>query len=99
MPDLDATDAKGDTPRRWLEGRVNVDPDSEPVEAARRQIAKVRLDLVRYRAMEICIGLQPLQLDAAQLCEILQLACGPLAHVISFHQWWKIATTVKHFQH
>jgi hypothetical protein len=72
--------------------------DAEQVETARREIAKVRLDFVRNRAMEVCIGLQSLRLDALQVCEILQLACGPLARLIAFHQWWKIATTVKHFK-
>jgi hypothetical protein len=68
---------------------------AEQVEMARREIAKVRLDFVRWRALEVCIGLQPLQLDALQLCEILQHSCGPVACVIAFHQWW---TTVKHDQ-
>jgi ankyrin repeat protein len=71
--------------------------DADRVEAARRDIAKTRLDFVRHRALEVCIGLQPLRLDALQLCEILQHACGPLARLIAFHQWWSIATTVKHF--
>jgi ankyrin repeat protein len=67
------------------------------VEAARCAIAKVRLDFVRYRATEVCVGLQSLHLDALQLCEILRHSCGPLARLIAFHQWWTIATTVKHF--
>jgi hypothetical protein len=93
--DLDAADESGQTPRMCLaERRVTVDP--QQVESARRDIARTRLDFVRYRAMDVCIGLQPLQLDALQVCEILQLACGPLARLIAFHQWWKIATTVKH---
>jgi ankyrin repeat protein len=95
--DLDTADDSGQTPRmRLAERRVTVDP--QQVESARHDIAKTRLDFVRYRAMEICIALQSLQLDALQTCEILQLACGPLARLIAFHQWWKIATTVKHFK-
>jgi hypothetical protein len=74
------------------------DVSARQFESARRDIAKTRLDFVRCRAMHVCIGLQSLRLDALQLCEILQHACGPLAHLIAFHQWWKIATTVKHFQ-
>jgi hypothetical protein len=38
-----------------------------------------------------------MRLDALQMCEILQQACGPVAPLIAFHHWWKIATTVKHF--
>jgi ankyrin repeat protein len=71
--------------------------DAEQVEMTRRDIAKARLDFVRIRAMQVCIGLQSLRLDALQLCEILQLSFSPVAHLIAFHQWWAIATTVKHF--
>jgi ankyrin repeat protein len=94
--DLDAVDENGKTPRLCLaEHQAAV--DHEQVESARRDLARTRLDFVHYRAMDVCIGLQPLQLDALQVCEILQLSCGPLARLIAFHQWWKIATTVKHF--
>jgi ankyrin repeat protein len=70
----------------------------EQVESARRDIAKSRLDFVRHRAWQVCIGLQWRELDALQMCVILRHACGPVAQLISFHQWWKIATTVKHFK-
>jgi ankyrin repeat protein len=71
---------------------------ADRVETARRGIAKARLDFVRHRALQVCIGLQSLSLDALQMSEILQHACGPVAHLIAFHQWWKMATTVKHFK-
>jgi ankyrin repeat protein len=92
---LDDVHENGKTPRLCLAESV----DPEQVESARREIANARLDFVRYRALEVCIGLRSLGLDALQMCEILRCACGPLARVIAFHQWWKIATTVKHFQH
>jgi ankyrin repeat protein len=93
---LDDEDGDGCTPRQFLAERgMTVDP--EQVDFMRGEIAKVRLDFVRNRAMEVCIGLQSLRLDALQLCEVLQHACGPLARFTAFHQWWKIATTVKHF--
>jgi ankyrin repeat protein len=93
--DLDTADHIDQTPRMSLaEYGMTIDP--EQVELARRDIAKTRLDFVRHRAMEVCIGLQSLRLDALQLCEILQHSCGPLARFIAFHQWWKFATTVKH---
>jgi ankyrin repeat protein len=95
--DLDAADENGNTPRLCL-AECGQTVDAEQVETARREIAKLRLDFVRHRAMHVCIGLQSLGLDALQLCEILVHACGPLARFIAFHQWWKIATTVKHFQ-
>jgi ankyrin repeat protein len=71
---------------------------AEDVEMSSCKIAKVRLDFVRHRALQVCIGLSSLRLNALQMCEILQLACGPVAPLIAFHQWWKIATTVKHFK-
>jgi ankyrin repeat protein len=94
--DLDAADELGNTPRQLLADRQWIIVP-ELVERMRREIAMMRLDFVRHRAMEVCIGLQSLRLDALQVCEILQYACGPLARLIAFHQWWKIATTVKHF--
>jgi hypothetical protein len=75
-----------------------IDVGTGLVETMRGKIAMMRLDFVRNRAIEVCIGIQPLQLDALQMCEILVHACGPLAPVISFHHWWAIATTVKHFK-
>jgi hypothetical protein len=39
--------------------------------AAHREIVKVRLDFVRHRAWQVCIGLQSRELDALQMCEIL----------------------------
>jgi hypothetical protein len=62
-----------------------------------RLIARTRLDFVRQRALQVCVGLQSLRLDALQMCEILQRSCGHVARLIPFHLWWKIATTVKHF--
>jgi ankyrin repeat protein len=72
-------------------------PTVVEIDAARRSIAKTRLDWVRHRALEICIGLQPLNLDALQVCEILTHSFGALGSLIGFHQWWAIATKVKHF--
>jgi hypothetical protein len=59
-----------------------------------------RLDIVRKRAFQVCVGLQPLGLDALQMCEVRVLAqsCGPAGPLVPFHQWWKFATTVKHFR-
>jgi len=95
--DLDVADNAGATARQVLARRGRtIDPDQ--VEAARRDIAKTRVDVVRCRAVQVCIGLQSLRIDALQMCEMLPLACGPVAPLIPFHIWWKIATTVKHFE-
>jgi hypothetical protein len=56
------------------------------------------IDFVSDRARQVCIGLQSLRIDALQMCEVLQFACGAIAPLIPFHIWWKIATTVKHFR-
>jgi hypothetical protein len=37
-------------------------PTADEIDAARRRIAKARLDLVRERAFQICLGLQPLDI-------------------------------------
>jgi ankyrin repeat protein len=86
-----------DTPRMIAERNDVQLPTADEIDAAGRRIAKTRLDLVRNRAAEICIGLQSLRLDALQLCEILMHSFGALGSLIAFHQWWKIATIVKHF--
>jgi ankyrin repeat protein len=64
-------------------------------------VTKARVDLIRSRALQICIGLQSLHLDALRTCEILLFACAienwTIAQLIPFHIWWNIATFVKHF--
>jgi ankyrin repeat protein len=95
---LDRNDNNGETPR-MVATRKNVAlPTADEIDAARRRIAKTRLDLVRERAFQICIALQPLNINALQLCEILMHSFGALGSVIAFHQWWVIATKVKHFR-
>lgn len=100
--DLDQPDNKGDTPRKlWAEAtapKVRPPPTDAEIAAARKRLTKIRLDSVLDRALQVCIGLQPLHLDALVLCEIMMRSCGALGSLIMFHQWWKIATTVKHFR-
>jgi hypothetical protein len=63
---------KEDETSRMIATRDNVAlPTADEIAAARRRIAKARLDLVRERAFQICVGLQSFRLDALQLCEIL----------------------------
>jgi hypothetical protein len=95
--DLDVADIHGSTARQILE-RNNLVVDTELVQSARKHIAEKRLDYVRYRALQVCIGLESLGLPALQTCEILLFACGPVAPLIQFHHWWQIATTIKHFR-
>jgi hypothetical protein len=94
---VDVPNEDGWTVRQTL-ADVGVQIEPVKIAAARDQIARLRLDFVRDRAMQVCVGLQSLRLDALQMCEILPHACGAMAPLIAFHQWWKIATTVKHFK-
>lgn len=97
--DLDASNELGITPRQMFShNQFMCDFEPEEIESARRHIARVRLHFVRRRALQVCVGLQSRGLDALVMCEILQHACGPVAPLIRFHQWWAIAAAVKHFQ-
>jgi ankyrin repeat protein len=81
-----------------LSGRLiaqRLELDQGRIDAARRDIIKRRLGFVRHRALQVCLALH--HLPALQICEILLFACGPIAPIVSFHHWWKIVTTVKHF--
>jgi hypothetical protein len=94
---IDESDKYGNTPRSFLlRGEYRL-PSADEIDAARRRIAKTRLDLVRHRALEICIGLQPFNLDVLRLCEIMMNSFGALGSLVAFHQWWAIAFKVKHF--
>ncbi len=72
--------------------------DEARIAAAKASITKQRVDCLRWRAMEICVGLQSMQINALQLCEILQRACAPFGRLVPFHTLWNIATTVRHFR-
>jgi ankyrin repeat protein len=96
--DLDQPNRKGETSRMIATRNNFALPTADEIDAARRRIAKRQLDLVRQRAFQICLGLQPFNLDALQLCEILMHSFGALGSLIAFHQWWAIATKVKHFR-
>jgi hypothetical protein len=50
---------------------------------------------VHFRSV---LDLQSTRLNALQLCEILMHSFGALGSLIAFHQWWAIATKVKHFR-
>jgi ankyrin repeat protein len=96
--DLDQSDSKCETPRTIAARRHVALPTADEINAARRRIAKTRIDLVRERAFQICVGLQSFRLSALQLCEILMHSFGAIGSLIAFHQWWAIATKVKHFR-
>jgi ankyrin repeat protein len=96
--DVNQPDNEGTTVR-MIATRYSFDlPTSAEIDDARRLIAKTRLDLVRQRAFQICMALQPLNITALELCEIMSNSFGALGSLIAFHQWWAIATKVKHFR-
>jgi ankyrin repeat protein len=97
--DIDAVDDLGNTPRHLMSKYGFALPTHDELVSMRRAIDALQFDLVRRRALQVCLGLQPLGLDALQMCEVLRHACGRVAPLIPFHRWWQLATTVKHFQH
>jgi ankyrin repeat protein len=60
------------------------------------QIVRVGFPLWRTRAMEICIGLQELELDALRL-HLIVSECHPLANHLPFHLMWRVVCAVRHF--
>lgn len=92
-----ALDLNGESARQLAAARNIRAPTAEENSAMRRSIDAARLEFVCVRALQVCIGLQSLGLDALQTCEILLHACGPVAPLIPFHHWWTIATSAKHF--
>jgi hypothetical protein len=96
--DLDQPDKRGRTPRMTAIRKNVALPTADEIDAARQQAAKTRLDLVRERAFQICLGLHSFDINALELCEIMMHSFGALGSVIAFHQWWAIAVKVKHFR-
>lgn len=92
-----AFDVLGVSPQQRAARRNLRAPTADEIQSSLRSIAIAQLDFVRERAFEVCVGLAPLHLNALQMCEILVQSCGPVAPLIKFHHWWKIATIVKHF--
>jgi ankyrin repeat protein len=94
--DVDVRDNAGQPPRSYAIGLAQ--PNTDEIDSIRRRFARIRVELVRARATAVCIGLRARDLDALCMCEILTYACGPMASLIPFHNWWQIATTVKHLR-
>jgi ankyrin repeat protein len=73
------------------------DADEDQLKSERELLAAARLQLVRARGCEVCIGLQSLQLHALRLAEIIRYSSWPAGDFMPFHVLWGIATKVKHF--
>jgi hypothetical protein len=95
--DLDAADdAVKRLARCWL---VVVGPSTLTKSKPRAERLQRRdSTLCDDRALEVCIGLQSLRIDALANVRNPAVCVWPVAQLIPFHIWWKIATTVKHFQ-
>jgi hypothetical protein len=61
-------------------------------------VHSTRLDMMRWRAFEICLALQDLTLPALLTCNILESACRPWSLNVAFHCLWNVAVCVKHFK-
>ena len=70
----------------------------QQIALAANELKRARVDLIRWRAYEICAALQSLQLSAAETCRILEFACEPFSNCVKFHNFWDIAVCVKHFK-
>lgn len=57
-----------------------------------------RFHLIKARATEVLIGLQPLNISAGELMEIVEFACEPFANCVPPHMKWAVICTVKHFK-
>lgn len=68
------------------------------LEKAKQSVKKARYDLIKERAIEVCIALQDLQLDANRLCYIVIEACAPFAYDLAFHNVWNLVVKIKHWK-
>lgn len=62
------------------------------------EISKIAFDAIKTRAVEVCIALQDMDLDANRLMKIVFYDCLPFTRNVPKHLLWKLVTTVKHFK-
>jgi ankyrin repeat protein len=62
------------------------------------RVAQRQFELIKMRALQVCVGLQAFRLPALVTCEILSNAFAPLESLVAFHRVWAIVTTIKHFR-
>jgi ankyrin repeat protein len=72
--------------------------DDVQLSPLRRSVARLRLDLVRKRVLQVCVGLQDMALPAFLSLLIVQHACPTLKRCVPLHLQWKLVTTIKHFK-
>jgi hypothetical protein len=74
--------------------RFNV--KQEDVDAAARRIKRAQLDLIREPVVQLCMGLQPLQLSSHELLAIVDCAL-PLAQCVSLFLKSELVCAIRHF--
>lgn len=67
-------------------------------EAEYKLLTDMRFLVIKERAIQICIALQELNLDANRLCEIILAACEPTSREIPFYKIWDLVVKIKHFK-
>jgi ankyrin repeat protein len=67
-------------------------------EHPRALLHRVGLPLWRNRALEICMAMFELELDALRMHMIVTMACNPLVAEWPFHRLWNIVVLVKHWK-
>jgi hypothetical protein len=56
------------------------------------------IGLIREHAIEVCLGLQPLDLPALVVLEIVDMACSPYSDNVRMASKWNVIVEVKHFR-
>lgn len=69
---------------------------SEELRAARSEIRRSRVDLIRQRVMQICVGLQAQLISTHELLAIIDHAV-PLAQCVPLRVMWDLVCAVRHF--
>ena len=71
---------------------------SEKIAAEKKAMTRVQIDLIRIRAMEICVALQEKDISAHELMAIIEFACEPFSNCVRLGAKWDIVVCVKHFK-
>lgn len=75
----------------------NILQETGQVEQARRAVQIKCFSIIKDRAVEVCIAMQDLGLDANRISYIVIEACAPFSYNLDFHYIWNLVVKVKHF--
>lgn len=68
------------------------------IEQERIVVQKECYRIIKSRAIEVCIAMQDLGLDANRMSYIVIEACAPFAYNLDFYYVWNLVVRVKHFR-